>query len=46
MAPLLKDRSTDWLDAEKFFSEFCFLLVIAAIIIRFRYYLRVQKKAV
>lgn len=46
MDPLLKDRPTDWLDAEKFFSEFCFLLVIAAIIIRFRYYLRVQKKTV
>lgn len=46
MDPLLKDRPTDWLDAEKFFSECCFLLVIAAIIIRFRYYLRVQKKTV
>lgn len=46
MDPLLKDRPTDWLDAEKFFSEFCFLLVIAAMIIRFRYYLRVQKKNV
>lgn len=46
MAPLLKDRPTDWLDAEKFFSEFCFLLVITDMIVRFSYYVRVQKKKI
>lgn len=37
MDPLLKDRPTDWLDAEKFFSEFCLLLILAAMILRIRY---------
>lgn len=37
MDPLLKDRPTDWLDAEKFFSEFCLLLILAAMILRTRY---------
>ena len=38
MDPELKGRTTDWLDAEKFFSEFCLLLLIAATIVRYRYY--------
>ncbi|MGC5393871.1 hypothetical protein ACPXAZ_25035, partial [Escherichia coli] len=29
MDPLLKDRPVDWLDPEKFFSEFCVLLLLA-----------------
>ena len=44
MDPELKDRPTDWLDAEKFFSEFCLLLLIAASIIRYRYHTK-QKAA-
>ena len=44
MDPELKDRPTDWLDAEKFFSEFCLLLLIAASIIRYRYHTK-QKTA-
>lgn len=38
MDPLLKDRPTDWLDAEKFFSEFCLLLILTAMILRIRYH--------
>ena len=40
MDPELKDRPTDWLDAEKFFSEFCLLLLIAASVIRYKYHLK------
>jgi hypothetical protein len=40
MDPLLKDRPTDWLDAEKFFSEFCLLLFMIAFIARVRYHFR------
>jgi sulfoxide reductase heme-binding subunit YedZ len=43
MDPLLKDRPVDWLDAEKFFSEGCLLLVIVAVILRFRYHLQKNK---
>jgi sulfoxide reductase heme-binding subunit YedZ len=39
MDPELKDRPTDWFDAEKFFSEFCLLVLIAASVIRYRYHL-------
>ncbi|MCW3087228.1 MAG: hypothetical protein JWQ78_614 [Sediminibacterium sp.] len=39
MDPLLKDRPTDWLDAEKFLSEFCLLILIVAAIVRYRYHL-------
>lgn len=42
MDPELKDRPTDFLDAEKFFSEACLLLLITATLIRLRYHL--QKK--
>ena len=40
MDPELKDRPTDWLDAEKFFSEFCLLLVVVASVARYRYHLK------
>ena len=42
MDPELKDRSTDFLDAEKFFSEACILLIGAATVLRLRYHF--QKK--
>ena len=37
MDPELKDRATDWLDAEKLLCEGCFLLLIAAIWLRVKY---------
>jgi len=40
MDPLLKNRPTDWLDAEKFLSEACLLLLVSAGIIRYRYYVK------
>jgi sulfoxide reductase heme-binding subunit YedZ len=40
MDPLLKDRPTDWFDAEKFLSEFCLLLLIAATVVRYRYHVK------
>ena len=43
MDPELKDRPTDWLDAEKFLSEICFILLVIASIIRYRYFLRSRK---
>lgn len=45
MDPLLKDRPTDWLDAEKFFSEFCLLLILAAMILRIRYHFTAKANA-
>jgi sulfoxide reductase heme-binding subunit YedZ len=44
MDPLLKDRPTDWLDAEKFLSEICLLLLIIATIVRYRYHLKTKNK--
>ena len=44
MDPELKDRPVDWLDAEKVLSEICGLLLIAATIIRYRYYRRLQRR--
>jgi methionine sulfoxide reductase heme-binding subunit len=44
MDPELKDRPVDWLDAEKVLSEICGLLLIAATIIRYRYYRRQQRR--
>jgi DMSO/TMAO reductase YedYZ heme-binding membrane subunit len=38
MDPLLKDRPIDFLDAEKFFSESCILLLFIASYYRFRYF--------
>ena len=44
MDPLLKDRPTDFLDAEKFFSEICILLLFAAGYYRFRYFQLKQRR--
>lgn len=43
MDPQLKDRPIDWLDGEKLISELCGLVLIAATIIRYRYYGRRQR---
>ena len=40
MDPELKERPTDWLNAEKFFAELCFLTLICGIVIRYRYFLK------
>ncbi|MEI8111449.1 MAG: ferric reductase-like transmembrane domain-containing protein [Chitinophagia bacterium] len=40
MDPLLKDRSPDWLDAEKFIIEMCAFLMIVAFILRIRFHLK------
>jgi methionine sulfoxide reductase heme-binding subunit len=37
MDPLLKDRTPDWIDAEKLFCEICILILLVAGIIRYRY---------
>jgi len=42
MDPLLKDRPIDWFDAEKMLSELCGVALIAATIVRYRYYRRRQ----
>jgi sulfoxide reductase heme-binding subunit YedZ len=44
MDPLLKDRPTDFIDAEKFFSEFCILLLLVAAYFRFNYFQSKQIK--
>ncbi len=44
MDPLLKDRSSDWLDAEKFFAEACALIFVVAFFIRIRYHLKYKKR--
>jgi predicted ferric reductase len=41
--PSLKDKPIDYLDAEKFWIEFCFLIVIAASFVRWRLALRRRK---
>jgi hypothetical protein len=38
MDPLLKDRSPDWLDAEKAVVELCGIALLAATIWRVRYH--------
>ncbi|MES1249598.1 MAG: hypothetical protein ABUL46_02895, partial [Chitinophaga rupis] len=43
MDPQLKDRPIDWLDGEKLISELCGLALVAATIIRYRYYRRRQR---
>ena len=40
MDPELKDRPTDWFDAEKLVPEGCLLILVAATIYRTRYYLK------
>ncbi len=42
MDPELKDRPTDWLDAEKLFSECCLLVLITASFFRYKYHLKHQ----
>lgn len=44
MDPELKNRPTDYLDAEKFFSEACILIILVASIFRYRYHLQLQNK--
>lgn len=43
MDPLLKDRPTDWLDAEKFFSEGLVIVFLVAVLIRIRYHINLKK---
>jgi DMSO/TMAO reductase YedYZ heme-binding membrane subunit len=43
MDPLLKDRPVDWFDAEKMVSELCGVALVAATIIRYRYYRSKQR---
>jgi sulfoxide reductase heme-binding subunit YedZ len=44
MDPELKDRQPDYLDGEKILSELCFIILISASIIRYRYYLKASDK--
>ena len=44
MDPELKDRPVDWLDGEKLVSEVCAVVLLAATIMRWRYYRRGQRK--
>ena len=39
MDPELKDRPTDWIDAEKLLSEFCGFVLLLAFILRYKYYI-------
>ena len=41
--PQLKDRPLNLLDAEKLVSELCLVILVAASIIRYKYYLRTKK---
>ena len=41
--PTLKDRAIDYLDAEKFWIELCFVVVIVASFFRWRHALRIRK---
>jgi len=43
MDPLLKDRPVDWFEADKLVSELCGLALVAATVIRYRYYRRKQQ---
>jgi predicted ferric reductase len=43
MDPLLKDRPTDWIDAEKLISEICGLVLLIAFILRYKYHLNSKK---
>jgi len=45
MDPLLKDRPTDFIDAEKAFSEICLLVILVAAFCRYRYFQQHQKSA-
>jgi DMSO/TMAO reductase YedYZ heme-binding membrane subunit len=39
MDPELKDRPTDWIDAEKLLSEICGFVLLLAFILRYKYYI-------
>ncbi len=41
--PELKDRPVDWLDGEKLVPEFCGIILIVAVIVRWRYHVKVKK---
>ena len=41
MDPLLKDRPTDWIDAEKMLSEICGLILLIAFVLRYKYHLKI-----
>ena len=45
MDPLLKDRPTDWIDAEKAFSEICMLVILVVGFFRYQYFKQRQKSA-
>jgi sulfoxide reductase heme-binding subunit YedZ len=45
MDPLLKDRPTDWLDAEKFFSEGLVIVFLVAVFIRIRIHFNQKKNS-
>jgi sulfoxide reductase heme-binding subunit YedZ len=44
MDPQLKDRPVDWFDGEKLVSEGCGLVLLVATVVRYRYYLRKQRR--
>ena len=39
MDPELKDRPTDWVDAEKLLSEICGFVLLLAFFLRYKYYI-------
>jgi len=39
MDPELKDRPTDWIDAEKLLSEICAFILLLAFFLRYKYYI-------
>ena len=45
MDPLLKDRPTDWIDAEKIYIQLCGILVIVTSVLRYRYHLNTNKSS-
>lgn len=44
MDPELKERPVDWLDGEKLVSELCGLVLVIATVVRWRYYVRRQRR--
>jgi DMSO/TMAO reductase YedYZ heme-binding membrane subunit len=45
MDPDLKNRPTDWLDGEKLLCELCFIILVAATVLRIQYQLKTAKKS-
>lgn len=43
MDPELKDRPTDWIDAEKLLSEICGIVLIVAFGMRYKYHISITK---